>query len=115
MAGTDALNMAFGEDIQKSGHGLGGAALEPTSATTVVRVRDGKLSTTDGPFIETKEQLGGYYLIEAKADSRCEGRCHRSPADSGYVIASSRTALGVGGWFQVCEADRHPSSLRSSG
>ena len=58
--------MAFGEDIQKSGHGLGGAALEPTSATTVVRVRDGKLSTTDGPFIETKEQLGGYYLIEAK-------------------------------------------------
>lgn len=58
--------MAFGEDIEKSGHGLGGAALEPTSATTVVRVRDGKLSTTDGPFIETKEQLGGYYLIEAK-------------------------------------------------
>jgi hypothetical protein len=58
--------MSFGEDIKKSGHWLAGDALQPTSATTVVRVRDGKMSTTDGPFIETKEQLGGYYLVEAK-------------------------------------------------
>jgi hypothetical protein len=44
---------------------LGGNGLQPTSVATTVRVRDGKTLTTDGPFAETKEQLGGYYLIEA--------------------------------------------------
>jgi hypothetical protein len=57
---------AFTNDIQKSGHYLGGNALQPTQTATTVRVRNGKLSSTDGPFAETKEQLGGYYLIEAK-------------------------------------------------
>ena len=57
---------AFTEDIRKSGHMLGGEALQPTTTATTVRVRNGKVSTTDGPFAETKEQLGGYYLIEGK-------------------------------------------------
>jgi hypothetical protein len=57
---------AFTEDIRKSGHMLGGDGLQPTSTATTVRVRNGKVSTTDGPFAETKEQLGGYYLIEGK-------------------------------------------------
>jgi hypothetical protein len=57
---------AFTEGIKSSGHMLGGEALQPTQTATTVRVRNGKLSTTDGPFAETKEQLGGYYLIEAK-------------------------------------------------
>jgi hypothetical protein len=56
----------FTEDIQKSGHLVGGEALQPTHTATTVRVRNGKVSTTDGPFAETKEQLGGYYLVEAK-------------------------------------------------
>ncbi len=56
----------FTEGIKSSGHLLGGEALQPTQAATTVRVRKGKISTTDGPFAETKEQLGGYYLIEAK-------------------------------------------------
>src|SRR5687768_12434307 len=56
---------AFTEDIKKSGHYLGGEALKPVSTATTIRVRNGKMSTTDGPFAETKEQLGGYYLIEA--------------------------------------------------
>jgi hypothetical protein len=58
--------MAYTEDIQKSGHYLGGNALQPTQTATTVRSRNGALSTTDGPFAETKEQLGGYYLIEAR-------------------------------------------------
>ena len=58
--------MTFTEGIRKSGHYLGGDALQPTHAATTVRSRGGKVSTTDGPFAETKEQLGGYYLIEAK-------------------------------------------------
>ena len=57
---------AFTEGIKKSGHYVGGEALHPVRSATTVRVRDGKTSTTDGPFAETKEQLGGYYLIDAK-------------------------------------------------
>ena len=58
--------MAFTANIKKSGHLKAGDALQPTSTATTVRVRDGKVQRTDGPFAETKEQLGGYYLIEAK-------------------------------------------------
>jgi hypothetical protein len=57
---------SFTESIKKSGHHLGGEALQPTQAATTVRVRQGKVSSTDGPFAETKEQLGGYYLINAR-------------------------------------------------
>jgi hypothetical protein len=57
---------AFTEGIKKTGHYLGGNALQPVQTATTVRVRNGKVSTTDGPFAETTEQLGGYYLIEAK-------------------------------------------------
>lgn len=56
---------AFTEAIIASGHYLGGNPLQPTSTATSVRVRDGKTLTTDGPFAETHEQLGGYYLVEA--------------------------------------------------
>ena len=57
---------AFTEGIKQSGHYVGGEALQPTQTATTVRVRGGKISTTDGPFAETKEHLGGYYLINAK-------------------------------------------------
>ncbi len=57
---------AFTKDIQASGKYIGGNPLQPISTATTVRVRNGKVSTTDGPFAETKEQLGGYYLIDAK-------------------------------------------------
>ena len=57
---------AFTDDIRKSGQYVAGEALQPTATATTVRVRKGKIATTDGPFAETKEQLGGYYLVEAK-------------------------------------------------
>ena len=57
---------AFTESIRKSGHYVGGNALQPTHTATTVRVRQGKVATTDGPFAETKEQLGGYYLVAAR-------------------------------------------------
>ncbi len=56
----------FTASIVKSGNMKAGDGLQPTSTATTVRVRDGKSLTTDGPFAETKEQLGGYYLIEAR-------------------------------------------------
>jgi hypothetical protein len=57
---------AFTEAIKQSGHYVNGNALQPTSTATCVRVRQGKTTTTDGPFAETKEQLGGYYLIDVE-------------------------------------------------
>ncbi len=55
----------FTSDLQAAGKHLGGEALNPTETATTVRVRDGKTITVDGPFAETKETLGGFYLIEA--------------------------------------------------
>jgi len=57
---------AFTEGIRKSGHYLGAEALQSVQTATTVRIRNGGLSTTDGPFAETKEQLGGFYLINAR-------------------------------------------------
>jgi hypothetical protein len=56
---------AFTEGIRSNGKLVAGEALQPTPTATTVRVRNGKISTTDGPFVETKEQLGGFYLIDA--------------------------------------------------
>jgi hypothetical protein len=56
----------FTQSIIQAGHFKAGDALTRTSTATTVRVRNGKTMTTDGPFAETREQLGGYYLIEAK-------------------------------------------------
>jgi hypothetical protein len=57
---------AFTESIKKSGNYKAGEALQPVATATTVRIKDGKRLTTDGPFAETKEQLGGFYLVEAK-------------------------------------------------
>ena len=70
----------FTESISESKHMLGGNALQPTATATSVRVRDGKRLTTDGPFAETKEQLGGYYLIEAKDLDDAIGVAARIPS-----------------------------------
>ena len=58
--------MAFTKDIVDRGLMAGGEALQPTATATTVRVRNGQTLSTDGPFAETKEQLGGFYVIEAK-------------------------------------------------
>ncbi len=56
----------FTQQIKSSGHHVAGSQLAPTSASTSVRVRNGKRLVTDGPFAETREQLAGYYLIDAR-------------------------------------------------
>src|SRR5690554_1918924 len=58
--------VACGEGLRESGHYLGGNALQPVSTAATLRVRDGKPYVTDGPFAETKEQLAGFYLLDAK-------------------------------------------------
>ena len=56
---------AYTEELRASGAFVDGAPLQPTETATTVRIREGEQVVTDGPFAETKEQLGGYYLIEA--------------------------------------------------
>jgi hypothetical protein len=68
-AELEALSKEYGvytQGIVKSGHFKGGERLRPTAEAQTVRVQDGKVVSTDGPFAETREQLAGYYLVEAK-------------------------------------------------
>src|SRR5262247_1056657 len=58
--------VAYDTAIRKSGHCVASEALQSVRTATTVRVRDGKVGVTDGPFAETKEQLAGFYMIEAK-------------------------------------------------
>jgi len=66
MAMPPAHCVEYDEQIRASGQCIASEALQPVSTATTVRVRGGKLSITDGPFAETKEQLAGFYLVEAR-------------------------------------------------
>lgn len=82
-AESGGLYAEFGEftdSIVKSGNMVHGDPLEPTSTATTVRVRNGKTQTTDGPFAETREQLGGFYIIEAKDLDEAIGLAARIPS-----------------------------------
>jgi hypothetical protein len=70
----------FAVQLSRSGHYLGAGPLHPTSTATSVRVRDNKRLVTDGPFAETREQLGGYFLIEARDLDEAIGIAGRIPA-----------------------------------
>ena len=91
--------MEFGDELQQRGALRGGDQLQPTSAATTVRVKDGKTLTTDGPFAETKEQLGGYYVIE------CEN------LDQAIEAAAMVPSTKVGGVIEVrplVDFEEHP-------
>jgi hypothetical protein len=70
----------FTEEIRASGHYRAGSQLQPTAMATSVRVRNGKRLVTDGPFAETREQLGGYYLVDAKDLDEAIGLAERLPS-----------------------------------
>ncbi len=71
---------AFTQSIKASGNYVGGNPLQPVRTATSVRVRDGKTVVTDGPFAETREQLGGYYLVEAPHLDEATAMAARIPA-----------------------------------
>ena len=78
--------MAYSDAMAAAGVMRSGAPLHPTSSATTVRLRDGKLTTTDGPFAETREQLGGYYVIEAADLDAALGWAARCPAARGGSV-----------------------------
>ena len=61
-----AESVELAQDLHRSGHYRGAAPLHPATGTSCVQVRDGRAIVTDGPFVETREQLGGYFLVEAR-------------------------------------------------
>ena len=76
----------FGQQVEAAGVFVAGAGLEPSSTATTVRVRDGERLITDGPFAETKEQLGGFYLLECKdLDEAIEWAAKIPGAQSGSI------------------------------
>jgi hypothetical protein len=85
----DALvgeHFAYDDELRNSGHLVMSAPLEPTQTAITIRVRNGKLSTTDGPFAETKEQLGGFGVIEARdLNDAIRMASHFPPARFGSV------------------------------
>jgi hypothetical protein len=100
---------AFSDEIRKRGIFEAGEALHPTTSATTVRVRDGQTVTTDGPFAETKEALGGFYLINAKdlddaieLAAKIPGAKHgsievRPIFDFGAAMGSDSQAVGATG------------------
>ena len=76
----------YDEEIRRSGHYIASDALQPARTARTLRVRDGKVLVTDGPFAETREQLGGFFLIEARdLDEACEGASRFPPARLGII------------------------------
>ncbi|QSA97887.1 YciI family protein [Methylococcus sp. EFPC2] len=92
----DAECMAYAETLQRSGHLLAAEPLESVKTATTVRIRAGKLSVTDGPFAETKEQLAGFYLIDAQdLDEAIQLAARIPPARVGSIEVRPVRALNV--------------------
>ena len=87
--------LAFTDSIRESGNWIAGAPLHPTSSSTSVRLRDAEPLVTDGPFAETKEQLGGYYLVEAADADEAIAIAARIPG-ARYGTIEVRPVLEVG-------------------
>jgi hypothetical protein len=82
----DSECMACGDLFRKSGLLIAAEALQPVETATTIRIRNGQLSITDGPFVETKEQLAGFYLIEARdLNDAIQAAARIPPAREGSV------------------------------
>ena len=78
--------LGYDDEIRRSGHYIVSNALQRARTARTIRVRGGKATVTDGPFVETKEQLGGFFLIEAKdIDEACEVASRFPPARLGTI------------------------------
>ncbi len=86
----------FAQDLNSSGQYLDASPLHPVATATSVRIRDGKPLVTDGPFAETREQLGGYYLIEASDLDEAIGIAERIPP-ARYGTVEIRPVMEIGG------------------
>jgi hypothetical protein len=100
---------AFTEDIRARGLMQAGEALEPTTTATTVRVRDGRTVTTDGPYAETKEALGGFYLVDARDLDEAIELAARIPAAKHGSIEVRPI------WEQRAEMERQAATATTAG
>lgn len=103
---------AYDEELKQKGHFMGGEALQPASNATTLRYRNGKVAMTDGPFIETKEQIGGILILEARDLNHAIQLMSKHPSlrlGSGWEIrpAASLTVM-------IEESERRRSANRES-
>jgi hypothetical protein len=78
--------LEYSDELRRTGHYIASDALQSSPTARTIRVRGGKVSTTDGPFAETKEQLGGFFLVEAKhIDEACAMASRFPPARIGVI------------------------------
>ena len=99
--------MAFTESIRASGHYISGAPLQPIATATSVQIRNDKQLVTDGPFAETQEQLGGYYMVDARDLERGDRHCR---AHSLGPAGHHRDSTGHGSRRAVLTAADGPGS-----
>ncbi|MGH8642521.1 MAG: YciI family protein [Burkholderiales bacterium] len=98
--------LAYDTSIRRSGHCIASEALESVQAATTVRVRNSKVSVTDGPFAETKEQLAGFYMIDAKnLDEAIQLASRIPPARVGSIEV--RPVRPIRETVAAAEAQRH--------
>jgi len=95
----------FANQLQARGQYLGAAPLHPTSTATSVRVRDGKRLVTDGPFAETREQLGGFFLVDAKNLDEAIGIAAAIPAGR-WGTVEIRPVMEIPGLPRIVSATR---------
>jgi len=92
---SDVLD--YREELRQSGHYITSSPLQPVQTATTIRVRNGKVTITDGPFAETKEQLGGFYLIEARdLNDAIRVATRMPPARLGSIEIRPLNELGCG-------------------
>ena len=84
----------FDRELSENGQNLGSIRLQPSTVSTVVRVRGGEVLTTDGPFVEAKEQVGGIYMIEAADQEEANSIAGRLPTTS-FGSVEVRPVLGI--------------------
>jgi len=104
-----AESVQLTHELHEQGHYLDASPLQPVRAATSIRIRDGKRLVTDGPFAETREQLGGYFLIEAEDLDQAIGIASRIPA-AGVGTVEIRPILTLDGLPPAaCSAQRRPT------
>ncbi len=102
----------YDDVLRKNGHFLGGEALESAHNATILRWRDGKVSTTDGPFTETKEQLGGILVLEAADLNRAIQLMAKHPSIRHGASWEIRPAADLAA--MVAESERRRSTAKAA-
>jgi hypothetical protein len=104
--------MAYGQELDRNGYRIAAEALKPVATATTVRVRDGQVSVTDGPFAETKEQLAGFYLIDARDLNEAVRVASKiPPARVGSIEVRPVRELEPADHYVAAGAEKSPSNV----